>query len=1785
MSAMRRPPSAASSTTTSIRSRHSMGGPGSEQTTPRSSVASRSSIHESSMSPPLSASSAQGTARASPLARGATARAAVPPPPSRGGSANGIKRGSPVPDRSASPAMSEALEGALRREVEEKEELMARLLSRDETIAELQGQIVEMQATMGLGEGQLAELYADQERWETERAKLEDDIAKKNNVIDKLRIQLREIEKEGRDSTRRLTEQAAQFESERQAFYDNTAHLKSRIQSLTDAQKDWKQSQREASPEPDAEQGLEQDSEQPQERKVKPRASLGRPEPDEPPEMMALRLELSTLGTSHGSLGQTVKMLQSQLAEMERVNGELQEENEAFTTLLREKTLSGQIDIMRHGPDDHNDEEEQESTTGGLESELAESERQASVSPVGSRRVVSHTHSLRRPVSPARSGKSARSARRVAAETLADLPVAGPGLDLAAELGRAENWDGGVDVNEEEKEKEKEKEQEEAKVKASNAELEALRAEVKQLKDANKALSLYASKIIDRIISQEGFEHVLAVDYNGPAATPAKPKPQPKPVEKKETPKSRPGSFLARAASLSISSAAPPPVAAGPAPPRALLRIATEAAPPAVDKAEPSTPMSKRERRGLSVDWGRFNPFSRGSTEPQTPVVDPKVAGLKPLNLRADAGRSSVPASPIIQGGRKLDNEEDEEDRIERERMDAHMKLMGVDRRDSVHTPGAMVPISRGASSGADTPGSRTSGGVRPVSVRQGSTGSGVRFPTEELRAEHLELEDEAHVVAAAENHIAALDRREKVLSAELAKGRGGGFTEPPERGTRVRRRSGGSAASTLFSAGRMSRGGSEADIGEAAEETYPRLCLYSITTTMSGFALCLHGYAGPDNAHLECVPGELLYVHRIEPSGWAGAVEPDDGRWGWVPWAFVQHIDEDAVAVLWPIAPELRLGAYRAMTAIHAHATDAGYSSPDSNESDALGDEWAVAAPAAPTPKHRRPSRITREPVARPSLDLEPPAPRLPSPTEPSPERAIGVQFTLPKGRLSPRAPPPAGSPSSSFVPPRVRAFRLRSKSHDRGVRSDSESTSRPRRPSVSLRRTRMSMFGPPRGLEPHPAEELARLAARPWYLQPKHTPATGDIVIDPDGSIRAGTLEAIAERLTCDPPTRSYEHAFRRAVLLTYEAFTTSNQLFDLLTDQYALEPARQLTEEQFIEWKEARLRPTQARVLDVLGLWLALPRLYTDDPEIVLRIREFLQFVNEPDGLAAEARGHLRTIDKLINPPPVAPRQTMSPRRKTFKPRPFPTLSPPSTSTNTSPTSNPSSLLSPRLNSRHASPVPGLVETALSTSPRLEVPLPSPSFGAFPEEREGGVARRKSQRDTVSVSSRDTGSMSSLHASASPSGHSNTSPTQPTPPRPQRASGPIPSAIANIDPTALAHHLTLLEASLYMRVKRGQCLEWHRAGKAPAQEGERSKRASVGSGEIGFETTTTISAGTSSSINTAGTRLSGTTLGDLNDLREFCATNDRLAGWVKWTVLCLKTATLRAEAIGTWVRVAEKCRQLDNTSSLCAIVAGLTSSDVARLNVTASLVPTNRSQRLTELQRITSPAGSFAALKVLYASADGPGVPFVGMYLTGLVHASDQFKDVVHVPLSEPCTEDKRRENEDGGGAGKRGLLSEPATPTQTTCGPSRTLLNFTKRHKQADIIGAMLKFQQWPYTVTHTPGESASVPKQMSSPPPSTHLSPSTSPSTSTVAPFSALPSAATATSKLYPYSPSSSAPVALYASAGGVAWVEEQLGRAARITLGSDWTYERSMRLYEDEAGWTTIKDIMGEVGF
>jgi len=189
-------------------------------------------------------------------------------------------------------------------------------------------------------------------------------------------------------------------------------------------------------------------------------------EENEPAEMTSLRLELSTLATSHASMQNTLQLLHTELTDLKRVNNELQEENESYNILLREKTLTGRFDLLRGasgGSDDGDDgdsrlsfAEERDGPPASMRSKsnldaVPEADEPFGKVRDGSPKGSQSMRSSRR-ASPVRSrrGQVVRNGSLSPAreETLGDLPISGPGLDLAAELGRAENrniLEGGVD--------------------------------------------------------------------------------------------------------------------------------------------------------------------------------------------------------------------------------------------------------------------------------------------------------------------------------------------------------------------------------------------------------------------------------------------------------------------------------------------------------------------------------------------------------------------------------------------------------------------------------------------------------------------------------------------------------------------------------------------------------------------------------------------------------------------------------------------------------------------------------------------------------------------------------------------------------------------------------------------------------------------------------------------------------------------------------------------------------------------------------------------------------------------------------------------------------------------------------------------------------------------------------------------------------------------------------------------------------------------------------------------
>jgi son of sevenless-like protein len=99
-------------------------------------------------------------------------------------------------------------------------------------------------------------------------------------------------------------------------------------------------------------------------------------------------------------------------------------------------------------------------------------------------------------------------------------------------------------------------------------------------------------------------------------------------------------------------------------------------------------------------------------------------------------------------------------------------------------------------------------------------------------------------------------------------------------------------------------------------------------------------------------------------------------------------------------------------------------------------------------------------------------------------------------------------------------------------------------------------------------PSQILNKIQAEtlPWYLRPNYSDQ--EILIDPDGKVRGGTLPALVERLT------AHEHiaspSYSKTFLMTFKSFTELDALFDLLVQRFWIAPPDGLTPQEFDEWK---------------------------------------------------------------------------------------------------------------------------------------------------------------------------------------------------------------------------------------------------------------------------------------------------------------------------------------------------------------------------------------------------------------------------------------------------------------------------------------------------------------------------------------------------------------------------------------------------------------------------------------
>ncbi|KAK4684229.1 hypothetical protein P7C73_g5964, partial [Tremellales sp. Uapishka_1] len=549
-------------------------------------------------------------------------------------------------------------------------------------------------------------------------------LEERDELLERMRARVREAEKQARESHRRYTEQEKSFDAERQALHAQEQHLQQRLISL------------------------------PVPRSTPTEASS------------ALQEEVASLTVTQSTLLTQLNTLTTEIHDLKILNSRLQEENEGWEYLVRERTISGQV--RREGGllgRTRQDAEEFYLSPTKHTTELENLDEQLEMEELHSD-IEAHTPMQGREFDfdqPSPGGYLAppQNTRNPKGESLGDVPVTGSGLDLAAELGRADVNLPGADMRILGKGDEGEGRYSSRKTadgSSSHGSQESTRSQ--QSSDA---------------ILLERFEHILSVDYKtrrlGRSAsaqtrsnlmdvTTAFKTTEPEWTEKEEN-----------ETRLKIR-------------PFSIARVPSDTA----EKEKVEAKTEKRARRGFSLDFRSLGFGSSPVASVPEPITQP---GLKPLTL---ASRSS-PAVPPRPLGRKLDpHEEDEDDKRERHRMEATLKLMGVE-RPSPSTGASDAMPSLNYWTGRPVVARRTSTPLSRMSSALGTLSS--RLDT----TSGLEMDDETTAAALKE-----FDDREKEQAKRLSEGKNEkGYTSPGSIVKKDKKDTGrgrGESVSTLWSMG-----------------------------------------------------------------------------------------------------------------------------------------------------------------------------------------------------------------------------------------------------------------------------------------------------------------------------------------------------------------------------------------------------------------------------------------------------------------------------------------------------------------------------------------------------------------------------------------------------------------------------------------------------------------------------------------------------------------------------------------------------------------------------------------------------------------------------------------------------------------------------------------------------------------------------------------------------------------------------------------------------------------------
>lgn len=156
-------------------------------------------------------------------------------------------------------------------------------------------------------------------------------------------------------------------------------------------------------------------------------------------------------------------------------------------------------------------------------------------------------------------------------------------------------------------------------------------------------------------------------------------------------------------------------------------------------------------------------------------------------------------------------------------------------------------------------------------------------------------------------------------------------------------------------------------------------------------------------------------------------------------------------------------------------------------------------------------------------------------------------------------------------------------------------------------------------------------------------------------------------------------------------------------------------------------------------------------------------------------------------------------------------------------------------------------------------------------------------------------------------------------------------------DIDPVEFARQLTIIESSLYSKVKPTECLNktWHRKDEADVAP----------------------------------------------NIKALILHSNQLTNWVAELILTQSDVKKRVVVIKHFVSVADKCRQLNNFSTLTSIISALGTAPIHRLNRTWVQVTARTTATLVQMRDLMASNKNFGEYRPALHQANPPCIPFFG------------------------------------------------------------------------------------------------------------------------------------------------------------------------------------------------------------